>query len=258
MTAREALELGHLEQAVSLQRATLSDHPGQSKEALLLFELLFLAGQLQEAHEVLLEIDPHHEDWKATQQQWLNLLSAERRRTPRLLRPTFLMDPPIHAKRRWNAINAAQRGNTTRALQCCDASDSTTPEVRGLLDGREFLGIRDSDDRFASVLEVLIDRDYAWIPFEQLRVVRLHPAEGVLDMAFRRATMDLIDGSSHRIHLPLRSPDSAAAGDEFALAQAVDWESVIDGFVLAVGAKVLNVGEEEVVLGECRMIEIRG
>ncbi len=257
MTAREALELGHLQQAVKLQRAHVKDRPRQAREELLLFELLFLAGHSQEAHEVLSAIDPQHENWKATQIQWLHLLSAERRRSPRLRRPTFLMDPPSHAKRRWNAINAALRGNNKRALQCCDASDSATPELRGFLDGREFLGIRDSDDRFASVLEVLLDRDYVWIPFEQLRALRIHPAEGVLDVAFRRATVDLIDGTSHRIHLPLRSPDSASAGDEFALAQAVDWESVVDGFVLAVGAKVLNVGEEEVVLSDCRMIEIR-
>jgi type VI secretion system protein ImpE len=257
MTAREALEQGHLAQAVELQQKYVLKHR-QPKEELFLFELLMLAGQHTAARETLLAIATEHENWQATRQRWINLIRAETRRAGKLRRPMFLMDPPIHARRRWNAINAAQRGNTARALHCCDAADATTPEVRGFLDGREFLGIRDTDDRFASVLEVLMDRDYAWIPYEHLRTVRLHAAEGALDVAFRPATVDLIDGSSHRIHLPLRSPDAASAGDEFALAQAVDWESIVDGLVLAVGAKVLNVGEEEVVLSDCRMIEFRG
>ena len=256
MTAREALEQGHLAQAVELQQQYVLKHR-LPKEELFLFELLMLAGQHTAAGDTLVAIESNHEDWQTTRQRWSNLIRAESRRAGKLRRPMFLMEPPTHAKRRWNAINAAQRGNTARALRCCDAADATTPEVRGFLDGREFLGIRDTDDRFASVLEVLIDRDYAWIPYEHLRSVRLHNAEGALDVAFRPATANLIDGSSYRVNLPLRSPDAASAGDEFALAQAVDWESIVDGLVLAVGAKVLNVGEEEVVLGDCRMIEFR-
>jgi type VI secretion system protein ImpE len=257
MTAREALQQGHLEQALQLQRDLVLEEP-QPKEQLFLFELLMLGGQDELAERILDEIDSDHTDWPDTHRRWRNLIRAERRRARKLRRPVFLLDPPLHAKRRWNAINAAQRGNSSRALRCCDAADALTPEVRGFLDGREFLGLRDTDDRFASVLEVLIEGNYAWVPFEQLRALRLHPVEGALDVAFRHATVDLGDGSTHRVHVPMRSPDAASAGDEFALAQAVDWESIVDGFVLAVGAKVLNAGEEELVLSECRMIEIRG
>ncbi|QJW95724.1 hypothetical protein FTUN_3278 [Frigoriglobus tundricola] len=38
--------------------------------------------------------------------------------------------------------------------------------TRGFINGREFEGLRDADDRFGSVLEAFRGGEYLWVPWE--------------------------------------------------------------------------------------------
>jgi len=258
VTARDALHEGQLHAAIALQERAVAAAPTHGPGRLFLFELLLLAGQTREADETLRQLDSPAEDWPTQRRQWLRLIRAEDRRTPTVHRPKFLhADVPLHAKRRWNALRAERTGQVQRALLCSDAADGVTPEVQGYIDGREFLGLRDTDDRFASVLELFVAGEYVWLPFEHLRTLSLQPAVGPLDVAFRPATVTLSTGETWGAIVPMRYPSSAEAGPSYALGEQVDWHTETDSLICAVGAKVLTAGEEEVILAQCRMIEIR-
>jgi type VI secretion system protein ImpE len=164
---------------------------------------------------------------------------------------------PRHVTRRWNAARAVEAGDAMRGVRWIDRADAATPEVRGFVDGRSFQGLRDSDERFASVFEVFVTGVYFWVPFEQVRALVLHPAAGVLDAAYRSAEVRLTDGRVLNVTLPLVYPLSAESGDEFALGEAVDWTTEGGGPVCGFGAKLYSVGEEELPLAEVRMIEFR-
>ena len=48
-------------------------------------------------------------------------------------------------------------------MKCIDAADEVSPESWwGFLDGQEFEGLRDADDRFGSILEVFLGGEYFW------------------------------------------------------------------------------------------------
>ncbi len=126
------------------------------------------------------------------------------------------------------------------------------------MDGREFEGLRDTDDRFGSVLEVFLGGDYVWVPFEQVRRLTLDPPAGVLDAAFRPGHLALANGPELRVLVPLVYPGSHRAGGEFALGRETDWPEAPGGLACGVGARVLMVGDEELPLGECRQIDLLG
>jgi type VI secretion system protein ImpE len=150
-----------------------------------------------------------------------------------------------------------EAGVPDHGVKWIDRADVATPEVRGFVDGREFVGLRDGDERFASVFEVFVGSRYAWVPFEQVRAVVLPPAAGVVEMVYRPAELRLTDGRALNVVLPLVYPLSAESGDDFALGEAVDWTTEDLGPVCAFGAKVYFVGEEELPLSQVRMIEFR-
>ena len=255
MTAKDALADGRLTDAIALQQHAVEVDPSPSAR-LFLFELLVLGGLLHIARGELAVITSDDPTWPATRHRFSQLLRALHQRNLRH-RPAFLLPPPKHARRRWNAARAGELGDDARGVMWADRADAVTPEVRGFVDGREFVGLRDGDDRLASVWEVFVGPRYAWVPFEQTRAVVLAPAAGVIDIAYRPAELRLIDGRRLNVILPLVYPMSTECGDEYALGEAIDWASEGNGPACAFGAKVYFVGEEELLLSQIRMIEFR-
>ncbi len=257
MTARELLAEGRLADAVVVQRKSVERDPSPQAR-LFLFELLVLADHIDDSHAQLAAIASDQPTWPAARDRFGHLMRAIRRRNRLRRRPEFLTAPPAHVTRRWNAARAVEAGDPDRGVRWIDRADAATPEVRGFVDGREFVGLRDGDERFASVWEVFVGSRYVWVPFEHTRGVVLSPAAGVIDIAYRPAELRLTDGRTLSVVLPLVYPLSAEGGDEFALGEAVDWTTEDQGPVCAFGAKVFFVGEEELPLNDLRMIEIRG
>ena len=255
--ARVALDDGRLADALRLQKISVDSDPADSPARLFLFELLVLAGDIPRAVEQLKQVESDSPKWPAARRLFRDTLRADARRCPKLRRPEFLKEPPRHARCRWNAALCQTRGQSELASRWLDRADEFTPELTGFVDGREFTGLRDSDDRFATIFEVFLGRQYVWIPYEDVRTLRLQPAEHLLDLAFRPARITLVDGTVHTAILPLLYPGSAHEGDELALGQLVDWTSADSGLVCGLGTRVLTFGDEELTLESCAMIEMR-
>lgn len=252
MTPRDALADGSLIEAVELQDVIVRDRPDDAAGRLFLFELLTLAGRLNDARTQLRAIASPDPDWPAVRRGFAQLLKAEsaRRRGKR----TAFGDEPAHFKARWRAFRAVRADGQAGAW--VDRADDTSPELRGHVDGREFEGLRDTDDRFGSVLEVFVGPVWVWVPFERLRRVALAPAVGVLDAAFRPARLRFADGQELTATLPLLYPGSHTADGVFATGLETDWPDA-GGPVCGVGARVMMVGDEDLVLGDCRQFDLR-
>jgi type VI secretion system protein ImpE len=259
MTPHDAFAAGRLAEAVSLQEAAVADRPADPAARLFLVELLAFAGRLEEARSHLALIDSDDPAWPASARAFRWLFRAERRRSVRVRRPTVLPEPiPRHARARWLAVKRLRDGDPEDAVRWIDRADALTPEVRGFLDGQEFEGVRDADDRFVSVLEAVVNGDYVWFPWEGLRRVKLHPARYTLDRLFRPAEVRLRDGTDLAVHLPLVYPGSDAADGVFAVGLEADRVCPDAGPIRCVGGKLLLVEDAEVPLADCRMIEVRG
>lgn len=256
MSARDALRDGRLADALALQGAAVRDAPDDPAARLFLVELLTLAGRYRDAWDHLAAVRSDDPAWPAHRRGFRRVIRGGRDREAGK-RPAFFGDVPAHARRRWHAGRALRRNDPAAASTWVDRADAVAPHLFGHVDGREFDGLRDADDRFASVLEVIAGRAYAWVPWEQVRRLVVGPARHVLDRAFRPARLRLADGTDRAVLLPLVYPGSAGAGDAFALGLETDHVAPDGGPVRCVGAKLLLVGDEEFGLGECRQLDVR-
>lgn len=257
MTPHQAFADGRLAEAVEMQEAAVAAAPADPAARLFLVELLAFAGRLADARAHLDAVASDDPGWPRSRRRFRRLFRADRRRA-RGRCVVASPDPPAeHVTYRMLAGKAVRAGKPERAVKLVDRADAVTPEVRGFLDGQEFTGLRDADDRFASVLEGLRGGEAVWFPWEVVRRVRLTPAKHPLDQLYRPADVMLRDGTEYAVHLPLVYPGSAEAGDEFALGLETDHVCPDGGPVRCVGGKLLLVEDAEVMLRECRMIEIR-
>lgn len=257
MTPHEAFAEGRLTEAVSLQETAVAEGPSDPATRLFLVELLAFAGRLDEARSHLALIDSDDPSWPASARGFRRLLRAERQRV-RSRRPAILPEPiPRHAKCRWLAVKRLRDQQPEEAVRWVDRADASSPDVSGFVNGREFDSLRDADDRFSSVLEAFVGGRYTWFPWEAVRRVKFEPPRFPLDRLFCPAEIRLRDGTDHQAHLPLAYPSPQAVDDVFALGLETDRICPDGGPIRCIGGKLLMVGEDEVPLIECRMIEIR-
>ncbi|MBN9121305.1 MAG: tetratricopeptide repeat protein [Planctomycetes bacterium] len=259
MTVHDLLAEGRPADALTLQEGAVGAAPTDPAARRLLVDLLAFAGRLDDALEHLDRINTDSPDWPEVARGLHRLFRSERLRTVEGREPTIVPDPPPkHALRRWRAVQLLRRARPDEAVKAIDRADALAPAVRGFIDGREFDGLRDADDRYGSVLEAFRGGEYLWVPWEALRKVVLAPAAALLDQLYRPAALTFRDGTTADVHLPLVYPASYRADGAFALGTETDHVCPDNGPTRCVWGKLLLVGEDgEVMLSECRMIEVR-
>ena len=255
MTPQDALREGRLLEAIEWQRSIVSSEPSAAAQ-LMLFELLTLSGQLHEAREQLFAIESDDSAWRASRRQFMRILKAQQRRLRGKRTPMQAEHPP-HFRLRWRASRELLTADRSAAMHWVDRADQRSPELSGHVDGREFEGLRDIDDRFGSVLEAFVGSEYVWIALEELQRIRLAPPAGILEAAFRPTELRFHNGDEIPVVLPLVYPESEQADGVFATGLETDWSGDGDGPVLGVGNRVWMMGDEEIRLSECRQIDLR-
>jgi type VI secretion system protein ImpE len=251
---------GRLAEALDAQRAAVRRSPGDAAARLFLCELLLFDGRPDQVREQLSAVGELGDDLRDYAEGYRLLLDAEAKRQRLLVDadPVFLGECPAHALRRLEAVRAWRAGDEEAVSERLDEADEASPHLAGHVDGREFEGLRDGDDRFASLLEVLVGEDYAWLPFEDVRRVRLGTVESPRDQLFRPARLRLAERSEVDVYLPALYVGSAGhPSAAIRLGRETDW-SAAAGHVCGVGLRVWTFGEdEELTPWEVSQIDLR-
>lgn len=254
MTPQNALADGRLTDALELQTALAAGRPDDPAAHLFLFELQLVSNRFRDAWATLQAIVSPDPAWPKSRQWHRRLVRAANDRHRG--RPAeFVAEVPRHAAARRRAIRAIRRNEPAVALQWIDRADHRSPHMLGHVDGREFDGLRDADDRFASVLEAFVGAAYVWLPFEQIHRVSVSAANGIVENTYRPARIRLTDGAEFSVVLPLIYPGSDE--DVHLLGMESDHVNPDGGPMRCVGAKMLLLGEEELPLGEIRQLDVK-
>lgn len=114
--------------------------------------------------------------------------------------------------------------------------------------------LRDLDDRLPHAIEVLTDGGvYLWVDFSKILSLEFEPQKRPLDLAFRQASLELLDGSVAEVLVPATYSGSTAS-DELRLGRATDWLDE-HGLVTGRGQRSFLVGEDVHGIHEATRIE---
>lgn len=227
MNAKEAFARGDLAGALPAATADVKQHPTDNARRTFLFELLCFSGDLARAQKQLDAIGQLDSQSEWAVQVYTNVLHAERARRRFFaegLKPEFLLDPPAYIAWHLDAANCLREGRHAEALDLLNRSEEARPIVSGTVNDQPADEIRDCDDLLAPLVELIVLRDYVWLPLEQIREMETSPPERPRDLLWLPVRFTLVNGVQQRGYLPTLYPGSHEhADDRVKLGRMTDW-----------------------------------
>lgn len=259
MNASELYKAGKLSDAVAAQTQEVKSAPGDHGKRLFLFELLAFAGELDRATRQMDAIKYDQIELQTAVTSYRRLLDAETKRRQLFsegLKPEFFVDPPEHATLRLAAVNCLRDNKPAEAKALLERANAALPVLKGQFNDKPFDSLRDADDLFAGVLEVMAHGVYYWVPLDQVEAMSTKAPRFPRDLLWVAARLEM-ETNAGDIFLPALYPNSHThPDDQVKLGRSTDWKETPDGPVLGLGLRTFLVGEDATSLLEWRSLQI--
>jgi len=259
MNASELLKAGKLQEAIDAQLKEVKANAADHARRRFLFELCAFAGDLDRARRQIDAISYGDMELDTAVLTYRKLLDAEdaRRRLFRDgVKPQFLKDAPEHVNLRLDALNRLREKHPAEAAETLNRAAEASPAVRGELNDRPFASLRDCDDLFGPVLEVLGHGSYFWVPLEQIDSLAVTPPKFPRDLLWLPAHLEVRDGPRGDVFLPTLYPGSHEHPDnQIKLGRLTDWKSENNGPTLGIGLRTFLVDDDAITLLEWRQLQ---
>lgn len=261
-SAAELFQNGQLDDAIAAQIQAVKADPTNENKRLFLFELLVFAGQWDRAGRQLDAIHYEDPERSANVAAYRALLDAERQRDDVLAsgkRPEFLLDPPADAEKRVEALACLAQGQAEKAATILRQLDEEAAPLKGQLNETPFEVLRDCDDLFGTMLEVFSSTGrYYWAPMRQIDTLTVIEPKQLRDLAWLPATLQMQDGPTGDVFLPVRYPGSENHPDgAIRVAKSTDWIEREDGPTRGCGVKLYLAGDDAVALPDWRTLTVQ-
>jgi len=256
----ELIKAGHLAEAVTALNQEVKDNPEDVRLRTMLFELLCVIGQWERAERALAAMAAQSVEIAEGVVVYQKLLQAEAKRR-QCLQGAALPKQPVSgaALDPWLAAlkQLAAGGPQAAAARFAEAETGRRCPT-GRRHDADFADLRDADDRFAAVLEVLLGEDYLWLPLAALRTLRVYPPRFLRDVIFAPAMVDWGTGVQP-VFLPVRYPDSEHdTRSEVQLARRTTTVQGIEAPVLGLGQRVFLMDDRQIPLLELDLVQFTG
>jgi type VI secretion system protein ImpE len=259
MTAKELLDAGQLSDAITRVNQDLKAHPTDARLRTFLFELLCFAGDYQRAERQLEILGQQNTSTEIGIQVFRHIIASEQARQRLLsdgLAPHFVLPPPPYTRFHLEALNRLRQNQHAEAKTLLEESVETRPTLTGVINGRPFASLRDSDDLLAPFLEVIVQDRYTWLPFDQMKRLQMSPPKRLRDLLWAQATLEMMGGAVGEVFVPVLYVGSHAHTDDaIRLGRMTDWGSLGEGLARGMGQRVLLIDNEEQAMLEIREIE---
>ena len=260
MNAHELYKAGQLTEAIEAQIQEVKKHAADQSRRLFLFELLAFAGELDRARRQIDALNYEEPELLAAVQSYRNLLDSEQARRNLWKTgqaPQFLEGIPDHVQLRLEAVRHLREDRPAEASAALQQANETAPAVKGKLNGQPFEELRDCDDLFAHVVEVMAMGKYFWVPLEQIIVLGVSPPRYPRDLLWRPAQLETLNGQSGEVFLPTTYPKTHESEDpQLKLGRLTDWQELDGGSALGVGCRMWLHGDDAVSLMEIKTLEL--
>ncbi len=245
-TAAELMKAGDVTAARAALVDTVKRSPSDVEARYALAETLIVQGDWQRADSHLDLVSTQDPQWGTFVALLRQLLRAAVHREEVFTQgrsPDLVTPPSAEIETALRILLEARTESDAGALR--RAADEAAPDLTGVCDERAFDTLRDLDDRTADVLEMLTSTGkYVWTPWSAVISLELHPVERPRDLIWRAAELELRDGPTGVVYLPMTyqaAPESL--NDAQRLGRETEWREHA-GLTCGLGQRCLLIGDE--------------
>jgi len=248
MSAETMLREGKLDEALASLKQQVRDHPADPKSRVFLFQLFCVIGDWSRALtqlNVAADLDPIT---LAMAQMYRVALNNEAFRAEVFAgkrSPVIFGDPPAWISLLIEALRHTADGEPGAAQKLRDQALEQAPTTAGAIDDEPFEWIMDADPRLGPVLEAIVNGQYYWIPFNNIRQVVIEAPSDLRDVVWMPAQFTWSNGGQAVGLIPTRYPGSESSDDPLVrLSRKTDWVEAGEA-ALGLGQRLLatDVGD---------------
>ncbi len=241
--AKEFLDKGQLTNAITEMTQQVKAHPADLRARTFLFELLCFSGDLTRAKNQLEALDTQDPKTDLGMEVYRKILKAEETRqqlfskgtTPKLLGPC-----PNHLQGHLDALLQLQEGHHAEAQSLLAKAQEERPTLTYTIDGTTTTDLLDLDDLFAPVLEVILQDQYYWVPFSQIKHLSVTPPKHLRHLLWVPGQLET-DTGTQGVVFPVLYPGSCLGEDELVkLGRVTNWKQLEGGLTLGMGPHLLG------------------
>jgi type VI secretion system protein ImpE len=260
-SARELFRAGRPAAALEPLSAAMRADPSSTSARIFLFQLLAVLGEWDRAENqlrVVADLDPKLAYFKKI---YVPAIAAERSREAILTRgegqPTILGDPPPWMALIAKGIELYAKGHSTEAAGLLLRARQDSGEQAAIVNEQPCSSIADADVRFGSMLEVIIESEYYWVPLTRVKEILVEAPAHIRDTLWLPAQFIWVNGGQALGLLPVRYPGIDPASDaELQLGHRTDWTEISQTALVGAGQRVLAVGSGDLSLLELRSLRL--
>jgi type VI secretion system protein ImpE len=261
MNAGEFYKAGRLPEAIEAQVQEVKANPIDNSKRLFLFELLAFAGDLDRARRQIDVVKYDEPELDMATLSYRRLMDAEEARRKLFAEgvpPGFFGDPSEHLKLRLAAVQQLREKKFEEAAENLARAIEATPAFQGSLNDQPFRSLRDEDDLFSGMIEVMALGRYFWVGLEQIHLLTVSQPKFPRDLLFLTAHLELEEESGD-VFLPTLYPGSHEHPDDMVkLGRLTAWKELDGGLALAVGLHSYLRDDEPISLLEWRELKATG
>jgi type VI secretion system protein ImpE len=248
MTAADLYAAGDLPGAIDAALAEVKAQPGEVAPRWRLAEFLCFAGDLERADKHLETVMTLKPEQAINASLFRNLLRGEmsRREIAASGRaPEFVTEPTPTAQSLLAARMALRGGDAAEAAKLCSEAEAQRPVRAGVIDEQPFDDIRDLDDLYSGVLEILsADGLCVWLPMEHIGTITFGKPTHARDLIWRQALIMTTTGQRIDTFVPALYVDSyKEASVPLKLGRATEWKELAPGLTQGLGQRMWLAGE---------------
>jgi len=158
------------------------------------------------------------------------------------------------------ALGHDANGGTGAAADLRAAAFEQAPVTAGWSGKDGFAWIADADDRLGPVLETIVNGQYLWVPFHQVRSIRIEPPQEPIDFVWAMARFIWANGGEAVGLIPARYPGTegvAGNGDpRLLLGRLTEWRPSDGGTERPFGQRVLITSDREYPILDLRELDL--
>lgn len=261
-TAKELFDSGQLQAAIDQLGAEVKARPADVGRRTFLFELLCFAGQWDRAEKQLDVIGQQDAKTEIAVQVYRNNIAAERHRRrvfADAVWPNFLVKPPDYVKLHLSAVAEIKEKNYAAAIQLLDRAEEERPALPGRFNDTPFEDFRDANDLTAPVLELIVQDQYTWLAFEQIRSLEISKPKQLRDLLWARArieTIDEIGAFAGEAFIPaLYNGSNENANEQIRLGRMTEWQAIGGELAAPAGLRMFLIDGNDQAIFDAERIE---
>lgn len=245
----ELLREGRLAESLEKLQEQIRAKPADAELRVFLFQLLSVLGQWDRAMtqlNVAAELDAKCLLMAQVCRATLNCEALRTEIFNGSRTPVVFGEPAEWVGWMVQANGMIAQGQYAGARPLRERAFEAAPAIPGSIDGREFEWIADCDLRLGPILETIIEGQYYWVPFSNIREIAIEAPTDLRDVVWVPARFTWANGGQAVGLIPARYPGSQDSTDSaIQLARKTEWTEPDPGLYIGLGQRMFATDNGE-------------